>query len=160
MNTILINDKKHKWIASYYFIFSILGLYSLTNMLLTGDLSAFILVLYLIIYFQLIMMLLGGVWYWHSRLQGAKILYWVSLSLIPVIVTPYIVYIPKWTTGLLLYGQSEPNTHFGIEFFISQDITFKFLIGNVWGLGFNFIEYFFSQRFRRVIQEVKTHPQS
>lgn len=156
MNTILINDKKHKWIASYYFIFSILGLYSLTNMLLTGSLSWFILILYLILYFQLIMMLLGAIWYWHSKLQGAKILYWVSLSLIPIIITPFMIYIPKWTIGLTLFGQVAPfHTNFGFDFFISQEITFKFLAYNVWGFGLNIIEYILFQRFRGVIQEAK-----
>ena len=154
-----INDKKYKWISAYYFFSSIIGLYSLSVMLVNTSLSLLIWTMFLIMYFQLIVMAIGAVLYWQRKLTGAKILSWVSLSLIPLIVTPMLIYIPKWTAGFAIFHQTfYTHTHLGFEFFIFGDITFNILRDIGWGLGINFIELALFFRFRRIIKENQSPP--
>lgn len=87
MNNLEFNDPKYKLIALYYGISAIIGLGLITYQLFTNPFHILVFILYVLIYIQLVFMLFGALQYWDKRQTGLKILFWISLSLIPAFYT-------------------------------------------------------------------------
>ena len=146
-------DPKHKVYALYYAIFAVLGIIILTNQLLSISLSLIVLIIVFILYAQLIFMLIGAIKYWKLEVTGLKILFWISLSLVPLFVTPLITYIPQVTTGLFFFIQGAFGaTEVGFDFHIAYDTRLTLLNGSIWGFGLNIIEFFIWIHFKNVAE--------
>ena len=146
-------DPKHKVYALYYSIFAVLGIIILTNQLLSISLSLIVLIVVFILYAQLIFMLIGAIKYWKLETTGLKILFWISLSLVPLFVTPLITYTPQVTTGLFFFIQGAFGaTGVGFDFHIAYDTRLTLLNGSIWGFGLNIIEFFIWIHFKNVAE--------
>ena len=146
-------DPKHKVYALYYAIFAVLGMIILSYQLLSISLSLLVVVIVFILYAQLIFMLIGAIKYWKLEVTGLKILFLVSLSLVPLFITPLITYIPKVTTGLFFFLQSAFGANeVGFNFHIAYDTRFTLLNGSAWGFGLNIIEFFIWIHFKNIAE--------
>jgi len=66
-------------------------------------------------------MLYGAIQYWKLNIIGLKILFWISLSLVPIIITPVLVHVPKITTGIFFYVQNVFRaTGVGFNFHVAE----------------------------------------
>ena len=150
MNTSKFNDPKHRIVASYYGFFAVVGIIYLSYQLFLTPISSVILILYFILLTQLLFMLLGAIKYWKLEVKGLKILYWVSLTLIPIIMTPLVNYFPQVTTGIFLYFHNSYGlTGVGFHFQIAYNTQFTLFNPN-WGIGLNIIELILWIRFKRI----------
>ncbi|AXQ23356.1 hypothetical protein BEN71_15315 [Acinetobacter wuhouensis] len=146
-------DPKHKIFALYYGIFAVLGIILLSYQLLSISLSIIVFILVFILYAQLVFMLIGAIKYWKLEVTGLKILFWISLSLVPLFITPLITYIPKVTSGLFFYIQSSFGaTGVGFDFHIAYDTRLTLLNHSAWGFGLNIIEFFIWIRFKHIAE--------
>jgi len=148
MNNLEFNDPKYKLIALYYGISAIIGLGLITYQLFTNPFHILVFILYVLIYIQLVFMLFGALQYWDKRQTGLKILFWISLSLIPAFYTPLIAYIPKITSGLFIYFETGFGANgAGFDVFVFYNTTLRIFNEQFWRIGINLIEFFIFLRF-------------
>ncbi|WP_180107288.1 hypothetical protein [Acinetobacter sp. YH12085] len=151
MHQTQFQDPKHKIIALYYGFFALLGMVILGNQLLSIQLSLLVLIIILVLYVQLFFMLMGAIKYWKRDVLGLKILFWISLSLVPIIITPLVIYYPKVTTGFFLFMQNSFGfSSTGFEFHVAYDTQLTLLNTSFWGIGINLIEFFLWLRFKNI----------
>ena len=153
MNNLKFKDPKHKFFALYYGIFSVIGMVLLSYQFWILPFNIPIFFIFLVLFTQLSFMFYGAIQYWKLNVIGLKILFWISLSLVPIIITPLLTYIPKVTTGVFFYIQSAFGfTSVGFDFHIAYDTRFTILNDHVWGIGANIIEFFIWIRFKYIAE--------
>lgn len=114
-------------LAWFYIISGAIGLIICVSALAKSHINALSAVAWLVIFVQIAAAIFGGVEVLRQRLRGYQVLYWVSLSCIPVFGSSLLTYYTVMGLGILpsvSFGSGYSGTSFDFQFGYSSALAF------------------------------------
>lgn len=154
------NSSTHKGIAACYFAGGVLALLMVLPRLNSGSHDVLSALLWLVLLAQIAAALYGGWQCWNSKPIGIQVLYWLSWSCAPVIVSSQLTY---WCViGLgILPTVSLGAGHFGTDIAFRIGYQSQFWIGEPQAgvvIGANIVALVFVAALRRSLQRSGIQP--